>query len=130
MPWKSRHDHPQWRHDYLAPGKAGDEPAPETGITGLALGAVAILCWMVVLVIEWLVFYRGLTGGHSLPIGVVEALIAVPLINIAAQLATMFLFADRAGTSVVVPVASVLLLVPWIAICFPWVAQVSELLPL
>jgi hypothetical protein len=112
-----RYDLADWQKDYTRPGRVEPEPVrgpPDT--LGVTLGVLTMLGWGVVALIEWLLASAPWNGGLGVPPMPYEILIGVPLFNVAVQLVAIFQPRGLATRAVAVPIASMFLLVPWIAI--------------
>jgi hypothetical protein len=111
-----QYDRIQWRQDYLASGRVAADAVGERSALGFVLGVLAMLGWGVMIGMEWLLLSAPWNGQHGLAVSAAESLVGVPIVNIVAQLAMILVFPGVASRSVAVPLASIFMLVPWMAL--------------
>ena len=108
------YDYARWRQDYLTLSDLEARPDRTCHGLGLALGGMATFGWAVAILVEWLLLTAPWNRGQGIDLVAAEALVGVPIVNIVAQLALMLAFPVVALRSAAVPVASMLILVPWV----------------
>lgn len=108
----SKYSLAQWRRDYMAPGVVDDSTPRRASASGFALSLVAILVWLVVMAIEYLLL-AGNGASRRIIIESAWALTVVPIANIVLQFVLLFRYASARVSAP--QLISMLLAVPWMA---------------